>query len=314
MKSITLFTLSFFHFVFASSVLAKLNNDPRKQTAGVAESQIVNKDDLGNDDTNIRYDESFGDGGGGGGGGGDDDGYGKDDDEDEDYPDFEVKIRINGDEELTFHSIGAAGTMEYTEPEPKYVRQAEITKAPRGLYCVFWAPASEGNSESFISPVMHVPKKPDGRIPTDMEKAALTEFKLHPEVPSIPAHGLLHFHLHREYQRIIILIETWDGDFEDAVLLMVDLDQHREGEGRLEGQRAGGITLNGDEGRFSIFGYRPFPNIRRARVLVAPFLERTFCAVGKLENIAHFAFTSQGQKPEGSLEGAQRLVCVENPE
>ena len=296
-------------------------NDPQEGGIGIAEDQVLDDGATRNADDDyyeFEYDgdDFLGDGGDGGDDGGGNDGGDDNNDggDDNDYTDNEVRIKINGDEIVSFDSIDVAAWMEYTEPEPKYVRQAEIIKARPGIYCVFWAPETEGDGESFISPVLHLPKALNERTPTYMQKAALSQFQLPPEVPAIPSHAVLHFHMHREDRRVIVLIETYDGDLTDAVLLRVDLDRIKQREGVPGGQRWGGIDLDGSEGRFTIYGYNKYPNIRRARVLVAPFLHRTVCIIGKRDNLAHIVLTSEGQKPKGHIAGAQSLVCKENLE
>ena len=255
-----------------------------------------------------------------------DDGNYDDGDYEDDGPDDSnsVTLRLNGEEELTFTTIGLLATNEWFEPPPKFIREAEIVSGPPGIHIVFIAPspsagvdvgadaAREGSEMPFISPVIRLPRTPEeGAL---AERAGLTphRFRLHPEVPAFPADVASSFLVRYPERRVLVALEMiHDGPGEDDFtnVLHVDFDQLTP-----KGERFGSIELDGHQGQNDIFGYGANPNVRRARVLAEPIEQRTICTLGKWENLAATLFTSAGQKPDGPIYGAEMLLCKETLE
>lgn len=294
MKSDALLTVTVFLTIFTLSVSGQINGD-----------SVSNDDGNGNEGS-----------------------AGGDDDFNEDYDN--VEILINGDERVSTNSFEWIALMDYMDPEPKYIRQAEITYGPAGLYCVFWAPevevedhdydeyATRGRvvwpdlhtTRDFISPVFRTAQTVEESAVAAALGISLNKFQLHPEVPALPARRMFNFQLTRPETRVVVLleIESPGSGWEDisAVLLYVDLNWRT-----VHGERLTEVRLDGSAGQFSLNGYPAEPNVRRARVLAAPYLERTVCVVRKVEASASFLFTSDWQDSRDIVHGAELLRCVE---
>ena len=298
MKSIFVITSTYLLAIFTHSVFSQTNNDEITEPAASLESGTssggVGDGNSGND--------NYGDGGNG-------------DDDDGDYRGYQpndsntIKLRINDKEEpISIYTIGLLAMHEWLEPPPMDIRKAEIISGPPGIHCVFWAPQSEGDGESFISPVLRLPSTPEEAEADRQSGRTLNKFDLHPEVPAFPAHIVTHFQVRQPDRKVVVLLEVRYGNVgeDHADILYVDLDEFKP-----NGKRFGSVNLDGEEGKYSPYGYDPKPTILRARVLAAPDLTRTKCILGKRENLTAKYFTSEGETPQGPIESAEMLLCTE---